>query len=73
MAHPQPGLEAYLLAKCDLTARLLKTARGVCPPALVHCVPPNIEDNELLLLVIHKYGGMTVVVPRVRVHGSSGA
>ena len=54
MCHPYPGVEAYLVPMCDLTARLLKTARMVTPPHLMHLMRPNIAPHELLLAIIHR-------------------
>eukprot|EP00798_Chlamydomonas_sp_ICE-L_P019887 gene19887-26591_t len=54
VCHPGPGLEAYLLPQCSITARLLKTARLLAPLNYVHQLPANIAYAEVMLLVIHR-------------------
>eukprot|EP00803_Ostreobium_quekettii_P008282 evm.model.scf_2202.2 EVM.evm.TU.scf_2202.2 scf_2202:17793-23519(-) len=52
---PGPQLEGYLVAKSDLAARLLMTAREVVEQEQRGSVPDNASPSgELLLVMIHK-------------------
>ena len=52
---PSPNLEGYLIAKSDLAARLLLTARQVVEPDQGPLIPVNVNPSgELLLVMIHK-------------------
>ncbi|EFJ50430.1 hypothetical protein VOLCADRAFT_88764 [Volvox carteri f. nagariensis] len=53
LATPQAALEAYLVTRGSLAARLLKTARVVCPATQLALLPEDIGDEQLLLALVH--------------------
>ncbi|KAG2485897.1 hypothetical protein HYH03_015342 [Edaphochlamys debaryana] len=53
LATPQPALEAYLVTRGQLAARLLKTARGVCPHHQLPLLPEDLGEGEVLLALVH--------------------
>ncbi|GIM16151.1 hypothetical protein Vretimale_18805 [Volvox reticuliferus] len=53
LATPQSQLEAYLVTRGPLAARLLKTARVVCPAHQMGMLPEDIEEDQLLLAMVH--------------------
>ncbi|GFR47670.1 hypothetical protein Agub_g9414, partial [Astrephomene gubernaculifera] len=53
LATPQGALEAYLVTRGGLAARLLKTARVVCPAHQLALLPEDIGEDQLLLAMVH--------------------
>ncbi|KXZ54341.1 hypothetical protein GPECTOR_5g423 [Gonium pectorale] len=53
LATPGSGLEAYLVARGGLAARLLKTARAVCLSHQLALLPGDIGEDQVLLAMVH--------------------
>eukprot|EP00983_Pelagomonas_calceolata_P101639 1158717-Pelagomonas_calceolata.AAC.1 len=52
--HPHDGVDCYVIPPSRLAQRLLKTARLVAPPQIVHLLPPDVPPKELLLAMVYR-------------------